>query len=195
MARQGAGEVRGSCGLQHDRVGAAERSVLLSAARALPVSVTLFILIAALSACAVKLAPSFDALIVQGLTKANERAMTLFASVANGASAASFPEREAAYNETIGAFEAVRLLAEARPNPSSGSTQLIIFRRSRAAPGQGLAVDAPTPAILVTLIDTLTKMRETDRANGLSAGMVRIFKRSFEISMDQVLTYEKALER
>jgi hypothetical protein len=37
-----------------------------------------------LGGCAVKLAPDFDRTIVDGLTQANENAMTLFASVSSG---------------------------------------------------------------------------------------------------------------
>ena len=51
----------------------------------------------------------------------------------------------------------------------------------------------PTPDILQTIIDTLTQMREVDSEGRLSAGMLPGFKTSYEISIDQALTFELAL--
>jgi hypothetical protein len=54
---------------------------------------------------------------------------------------------------------------------------------------------SPTSAVLATMIGTMTTMRDTDRQFGLTGRLAVGFKREFEISMDQALVYEKALER
>jgi hypothetical protein len=70
-----------------------------------------------LAGCAVQLAPSYDTSIIDGLTSANEQAMTLFASVSSGTEGSPFSDREKTYNELIGKFGALRLQALARPTP------------------------------------------------------------------------------
>jgi hypothetical protein len=45
------------------------------------------------------------------------------------------------------------------------------------------------------MMKTVTMMKDTDRKTGLVPILVVNFKREFEISMEQALTYERALER
>jgi len=70
-----------------------------------------------MTGCTVQLAPSYDTTIVDGLTSANEQAMTLFASVSSGTEGSPFSDREKTYNELIGKFGALRVQALARPTP------------------------------------------------------------------------------
>jgi len=70
-----------------------------------------------MAGCAVQLAPSYDTTIIDGLTGANEQAMTLFASVSSGTEGSPFSDREKTYDELIGKFGALRVQALARPTP------------------------------------------------------------------------------
>lgn len=161
----------------------------------------LFILVCALGACAlgacaVRLAPDFDRTIVDGLTSANNTTLTLFASVSSGSNKTTFASRKPTYDRLIGAFDALRIQAQARPTPRPLLLQLIGGGPSPGtAPKDIDVLKAPTPAILATIVDILTTMRDTDQAFGLSRTLVIGFKNEFETSIDQALVYEKALER
>jgi len=162
--------------------------------RAIAAMVTL-VVVALASGCAVKLAPGYDRTLVDGLAEANENAMTLFASVSSS-SRETFDRRENTYNRLIGKFDALRMQAQARPTPRPFVLQILgIGPDPTKAPKDLALLDAPTPKILRTVVDTLTKMRDTDKTQGLNEQLILGFKNSYEISIDQVLTYEKALER
>jgi hypothetical protein len=155
-------------------------------------ALVMLVLVALASGCAVRLAPGYDRSLVDGLAKANEDAMTLFASVSS-TTRETFGAREPTYNALIGKFDALRLQSQARPTPQPLIFQVFgIGGDPKTAPK---LLDAPTPKILQTVVDTLTRMRDTDRRQGLTDNLAQGFKSSYEISMDQVLTYEKALER
>jgi hypothetical protein len=132
--------------------------------------------------CTVQLAPSYDTTIVDGLTSANEQAMTFFASVSSGTEGSPFSDREKTYDELIGKFGALRLQALARPSAATASE-----------PENRLK--APTPDILATIIDKLTRMRDTDKSGALTKEFVALFENSYELSITQALAYEKALQR
>jgi len=161
----------------------------------------MLVLLIFVSGCAIRLAPAFDRNIVDGLTEANEETLTLFASVSSGVQASTFPTREATYNALIGKFDALRIQAQARPEPRPLVTQLF-----GGGPDSNIAAPmnikstipvlmSPTPSVLMTIVGSLTTMRDTDRMSGLSPAVGRLFKGEFEISIDQALVYEKALER
>jgi hypothetical protein len=141
-----------------------------------------------LAACAIRLAPAYDQTIVSGLDAANEEAMVLFASVANGTSAGTFSKREAAYDSVIGKIDALRVTAQARPEPGGK-----LF--GKPAAGEVATFESPTPEILAAAAEPLVFMRDTDRSEGLTTTIVEGVKRSFEIQIAQALTYEKALQR
>jgi len=148
------------------------------------------------SGCAVKLAPSYDRSIVEGLSSANEQTLILFASVSSGATSTTFASRETTYNGLIGKFDALRIQAAARPMPRPLFTQIFAGGPSAdTAPKELDVLKAPTPAVLDTVLATLTEMRNTDRTSGLTSTRVMLFKNEFSISMEQALVYEKALER
>jgi hypothetical protein len=53
----------------------------------------------------------------------------------------------------------------------------------------------PSVAPVDLMSRTIVKMRDTDSEQGVTAIEVAAFKQQIAISMDQALTYEKALER
>jgi hypothetical protein len=155
----------------------------------------LFIAIA-VAGCGVRLAPNFDRTMVDGLARANEDAMTLFATVSAGVRPNTFARRERSYDELIGKLDALRLQSQVRPNPQAPPGAAILFGGNPQAQQRvGEAMTAPTPSILTTMMKTVTMMKDTDRKTGLVPILVVNFKREFEISMEQALTYERALER
>jgi hypothetical protein len=154
-----------------------------------------------LAGCAIALAPKFGKDVFDGLTQANEKTLTLFASVSSGAQAGSFASRETTYNELIGTFEALRIETAARPQPAAppflGGLLGGIPDPNNVPkdPARITRLDAPTPGILATIVSTLTTMRDTDKTTGFNAVIAGGFKREFVTSIDQALVYEKALER
>lgn len=148
------------------------------------------------SGCAIRLAPAFDRTIVDGLTKVNQDTMTLFASVSSGTSASTYGQRKKTYDDLIGSIDALRVQAIARPAPRSVGAQILGIGPKLDSTSQPIArLDAPTPKILAAMIESLTAMQEADKDYGLRPRDVATFKGEFVISMDQALTYEKALER
>jgi len=149
-----------------------------------PGAVLLVLLLAV--ACTIQLAPPYDRTIVDGLTAANEQTLTLFAGVASGGSAAEYPRREPAYNAVIGKFDALRIQAKARPTPPPP--------RILGDKAAGLT-EAASIGGLEEIVRVMTRMRDDDKDGGMNAAAVSLYKGSYEISIDQVLTYEKALAR
>jgi hypothetical protein len=146
--------------------------------------------------CAIRLAPNYDQTVIDGLTAANIEAMELFAATSGGVSKESFPAREDKYNSLVGALDALRLQSSTRPVPRPVLAQVFSpgpktnFKREDVA-----MLDAPSTDSIKLMVNTFTKMRDTDKLQGLTALEVSAFKGQFEISMDQALTYEKALQR
>jgi hypothetical protein len=119
--------------------------------------------------------------------------MVLFASMANGTSAATFGKRKPTYDSLIGKFDALRLQAIARPVPRLPGAQ--IFARGGGLLANPEKLQSPTPDFLAAVILTLAFMSEADAEFDLRPSDVKRFKNEFEASMSQALTYEKALER
>ena len=155
-------------------------------------SVWLFLVGLVLTGCTIKLAPDFDPAIVDGLTSANQQALTFFASVANGSPKSEFGQHEQTYNQLIGKFDALRLQAQARPEPPP--PRLFNFI-SKKLPEDIKKLTSPTPDNLKNIVKKLTDMKNDHKNKGLKKGGVTLFKRSFELKMEQALTYEKALQR
>jgi len=156
------------------------------------------VLLAALlvAGCAVQLVPAHDPALVEGLSEANRETLELFAAVSGGTTAETFERREATYNRLIGAFDALRLQAGARPVPRPLVLRWLgVGGAEDVEPEEIEKLQNPTPEILATVRDTLIEMRDTDREQGLSALRVTGFKNIYEPSIDQALTVEKAFER
>lgn len=162
----------------------------------------IFVAVFVLTSCAVKLAPEYDKSIINGLAKANTETLTLFAGISDGAEKDTFSQREKAYNSIIGQFDALRVQVSARPTPRSLIAEWFgLGTPDVTTEGEieniGL-LKAPTADILQEIVNTLIRMRETDQKGTLSKQKMAGeggFPNSYEISIRQALTYEKALER
>jgi len=162
--------------------------------RILPAVLALFLL----AGCAVRLVPAYDAAIVEELAAANRQTLQLFAEVSEGVPSDTYEERKATYNAIIGAFEALRVQASARPVPRPLIAQWLgIGGAEGKEPSEIEKLQNPTPGILATVVETVTRMRSVDKdpERALSETLVEGFKQSYEISIEQALTFEKALER
>jgi len=142
------------------------------------------------------LAPEYDKALVDGLASANEQTLILFASISSGTIKSSFAAREATYNLIIGKFDALRVQAIARPTPQPAILGFLkLDSNSGQTPAPSDRLKAPTPDILANIVDKLTRLRDQDMAGPLSADVIAVYKNSYEVSISQVLTYEKALQR
>ena len=156
-------------------------------------------IVLALAGCAVRLAPSYDQAIFDGLTKANEEAMTLFAATSAGVSSGTFStKREKAYDGLIGKLDAVRLQAVARPDPQPGPFLALVLPKIVGKPSDQPDTNplaSPTSRFAANMARIFTRMRDRDKKNGLKPQHVALYKNEFEFEMDNALTYEKALNR
>lgn len=143
--------------------------------------------------CAVKLAPDYDKAIFDGLTKANQDAMVLFASAQSG----PYSKRAAAYDTTIGELAAVQVQIKARatPTPPPLLTGFAVAVGDKSA-GQQIsdALEAPTAGDVVTLIRIMNAAKRDDE-NGRLKRRLDFHVEAFAIQMAQALAYEKALQR
>ena len=162
------------------------------AARASALRAVLLLLV--LGACAVTLAPAYDAGLVARLNAANEKTLTLFSAVKNGSPASAFPNFAARYDELIGAFDAARIQAEAREVPSVSQRVLDLVGGSDICPEPEDCAN-PTPRILATVTGNLDRMKATHAARGLQSDIVEIFKEAHETSIRQALEVENAFKR
>lgn len=145
-----------------------------------------------LASCSVQLTPPYTPDLVDGLSQVNTQAMTFFASVRNGTTEDKFFIREGRYNLLIGQLDALKTQSDARPEPSSFLSQML---GGSPEPGEGIAkFDTPTGDVIQTMSDALVKMKETDQKQGLTGMEVTAFRGIILISMDQALTYERALQ-
>jgi hypothetical protein len=155
-----------------------------------PVTALLF-----LSACVTTLAPSYDKAIVDGLVSTNQQLMEFFASVSSGTSKDSFDEREGTYNNIIGSLDALVIQANARPIPKNKITEKV----NEVLTKRGVQIlegdDAPSASAMEEISKTMTKMRDTDKKQGVTEFEVRAFKGQVVIYLDQAITYETFLER
>ena len=155
-------------------------------------STTILVLI---TACATTLAPSYDKAIVDGLVSTNKKLMRYFASTSSGTTKETFEKREKTYNELIGRLDALVIQAKARPIPKNNITDKV----NEALQERGVAVlegdDAPSATALEKISETMTKMRDTDKKQGVTAFEVTAFRGQVVIYLDQAITYESYLER
>lgn len=150
-----------------------------------------------LAGCAVQLAPNYDKAVADGLNAASTETMVLMASASAGTRSTNFSARENAYNGLIGRLDALALLAAARPIPKNKVTETInkIFEKRQR---QLLSDDdsmPPSAHAIEYITSTVTKMRDTDRKQGLTETDVRLFKGQVTIFFDQAMTYENFLQR
>lgn len=148
-----------------------------------------------LSACVTTLAPSYDKAIVDGLTSTNQQLMEFFAAASAGTKQSTFSTREKTYNNVIGTLDALVIQANARPIPTNKVTEKV----NEALTKHGVRVlegdDAPSATAMAEIAKTMTKMRDTDKKQGVTEFEVRAFKGQVVIYLDQAITYETFLER
>ncbi len=151
--------------------------------------------LALLSACATQLAPLYDQVVVDGLNAANADALALFAEASGGTTRESFAQRAPKYDRAIGEYDAIAVQAAARPVPSNDMAEAVKnILGARNTPGDQNQV-IPSSTAMKGLSDTLSKMKQVDGKQGLTAMEVSAFKGQALIYMDQALTYEAALKR
>lgn len=158
-----------------------------------------FILVVALlylSGCfTVRLAPSYDQAIVDGLNNTTAITMELLASVNGGSVKESYPEREIKYNSLIGKFDALKMQMNARPFPDSK----IIDEINSTLAKKGIPIpdksNMPSTHAVGKISETLALMKNTDKKQGITSTEVQAFKGQIVIYLDQALTVENFLKR
>ena len=152
----------------------------------------------ALAGCGVRLAPNYDRDIIDGLARANEDALTLFASVANGAPPGTYSRRVDAYNALQGKLESVGAMVKARGTPQAPATGIALLGVVGVQNAQQQADQVMQPSTgpnIEAMIRIVNLMRNDDSKNRLSALSVMTLKNNFSAEMNQALTYEKFLNR
>jgi hypothetical protein len=153
--------------------------------------------------CAIKLAPDFDKAIFDGLTKANEDAMKIFASVPSKPYNSA---REKAYDDVVGELNAVQVQVNARTTPPAPPPLIsdVVRAVGSAAAEKKLAElsEPPTSSDIDNLILIMETAKYGDKKNKLlrmsrvhNKTRLVVLKNSFSTQMAQALAYEKALQR
>lgn len=154
----------------------------------LSISLGLFI------SCKASLAPEYDKAIVDKVTTTSEKTMSFLATVSGGTSNNDFNKREKTYNELIGAFDALKLQAEARPIPDNVSLKKInSILKTKGSPD--ISGDYPSAKAFEEISKTIVKMRDTDKTKPIGSIAIKAFKGQIEIFLDQAITYESFLKR
>jgi hypothetical protein len=150
-----------------------------------------------LAGCATQLAPQYDKAVVDGLSAAGTETMTLMAAASQGTDKATFSAREAQYNTLIGKLDALAIEAGARPMPKNRITDLVnkLLEKRGAQPLEDDDDVPPSVHAIKRIAATVTKMRDTDRKQGVTAVEVQAFKGQCGVYFDQALTYENFLQR
>ncbi len=159
-----------------------------------------------LAACTIKLLPDYDAALYDGLNSANEATHTLFSSVSGGSTKSAFAKHGPAYDNVIGKFAALASRAETRPQPSIPKSAASRLKKipqltgvcSATSDQAGSSVSEcftlVTPRALTEIIETLTSMRDLHKAAGLGALTQDAFVGDYQISIEQALAVEAALQ-
>ncbi|MBT0964204.1 hypothetical protein [Denitromonas iodatirespirans] len=158
------------------------------------------LLVAALlsiTGCATQLAPPYDKNVAEGLTTVNTEAMTLMAVASQGTDKSTFASREEKYNALIGKLDALALSAGARPMPKNKVTDAInkLLEKRGGKPIDEDDATPPSAHSIKRIAETLTKMRDTDKKQGVTAYEAQAIKGQLVIYFDQAITYENFLQR
>lgn len=148
-----------------------------------------------ITACATTLAPSYDKAIVDGLNTVNRQMMEHFASTSAGTNNSDFDKRKRSYDSIIGRVDALAIQAKARPIPKNKITEKVNKYLSKRGVDILEGEDAPSATALEKISETITKMRDTDKKQGVTAMEVKAFRGQAVTYLDQALTYENFLER
>lgn len=150
--------------------------------------------------CAVSLAPKFDQTIIDNLSSTSTEIFQLVASISDGAKKDDYSTREAQYNHLIGELDALDLQIEARPMPKNKSVDKIISKVNDRLRQKGVGTidaneTAPSATAIKHITENITKMKETDKLQGLTKTEVLAFKNNIQLFLDQALTYESFLNQ
>jgi hypothetical protein len=149
--------------------------------------------------CAVSLAPKFDQDIVDNLSASSTEIFQLIAEVTGGTTKSDYDKREAKYNHVIGKLEALALQINARPVPNNKIVNKIIGKANERLKQRGVSTlisandTAPSATAIKNVLANITKMKETDKLQGVTAFEVQAFKGNITLFLDQALTYERFL--
>lgn len=153
------------------------------------------------SGCSAKLAPTFDQNIIDNISTSSINIFKLLAEVSPGTKSADFDKRNEAYNNVIGELEALQLQINARPMPKNKTVDKVVAKVNDKLKQNGVgtlitATDtAPSATALKQIEANITKMRDTDKAQGITATEVQVFKGAIVLFLDQATTYESFLNQ
>jgi hypothetical protein len=150
--------------------------------------------------CAVSLAPRFDQGIIDNLSGTSTEVFQLLSEVSEGTTNADFDKREDKYNQVIGKLEALALQINARPVPDNKTVDKIIRKTNSSLQKKGTTLisanqTAPSATALKNVTANVTKMKQTDKLQGVTATEALAFKNNIELFFDQALTYERFLNK
>jgi hypothetical protein len=148
--------------------------------------------------CAVSLAPKYEQKIVDDLSASATEVYQLLSAASAGTLKSDFDKREENYDKVIGKLEALQLQINARPMPKNKTVDKIINKANSSLQKKGTTLisvndTAPSAIALKNIIANLTKMKDVDKSQGVTAGEIKAFKGNIDIFFDQALTYERYL--
>jgi hypothetical protein len=115
--------------------------------------------------------------------------------MSSGTSGDTFPAREDKYNSLIGHLYALEIQTQARPVPKNVATEQINKLLGERGAGSLDTGVSPSAFAITKVKDSIVKMKDTDKKQGVTAYEVQAFKNQVVIYMDQALTYENFLKR
>ena len=150
--------------------------------------------------CAVSLAPRFDQGIIDNLSTTSTEVFQLLSEVSGGTTNVNFDKREEKYNQVIGKLDALALQINARPVPDNKTVDKIISKTNSSLQKKGTTLisanqTAPSATALKNVTANVTKMKQTDKLQGVTATEALAFKNNIELFFDQALTYERFLNK
>lgn len=167
---------------------------------------TVLILVLAVSACTVRLAPEHEPAILQGLGSLSTATESFLASVPEGTKKADYAaKRQGQYAKLIGAARGLLVLVDARPEPKPAFLRWFGFSSAdeiRADAGQEnslwddvKSLDVPTDDQLNWYIDEIARMQSADAKSDLPAGAIKAFSKPIRRALKNAIVYEMALDR
>jgi hypothetical protein len=152
------------------------------------------------TSCAVSLAPRFDQGIIDNLSTTSTEVFQLLSEVSAGTTNSDFEKREEEYDQVIGKLDALALQINARPVPDNKTVDKIIAKANSSLQKKGTTLisvnqTAPSATALKNVTANVTKMKQTDKLQGITATEALAFKNNIELFLDQALTYERYLNK
>jgi len=159
-------------------------------------SILVLVCALSLSSCKTLLAPEYDKAIVETITTSSEKTMGFISEISEGTCNTDYSKREKKYNELIGAYDALKIKAKARPLPNNVATKKINELLGKKG-SPTISGDYPSAFAFEKISETLQKMKETDKdtTKCIKPGALKAFKGQIEIFLDQAITYESFLKR